>query len=217
MPLDRQLILRHAFCVLNEAGLEGLTLRRLAARLEVQAPAIYWHFKNKQELLDEMGTQVLLEARADEAEWRELASWQEMAFVYCTSLRRAFLRYRDGAKMASGTYLTDTKMYEAMEMSLRKFTSAGFSLRRAVVALATLYSYTVGFVIEEQAMQFAPGVANEQYTLEAREQRVNKELYPLAAAAGAEMFTNHDSRFEEGVGFIVAGIASALSHACKAD
>ena len=62
MPLDRQLILHHAFDVLNKGGLEGLTLRKLAAQLDVQAPAIYWHFKNKQELLDEMGTQGLREA-----------------------------------------------------------------------------------------------------------------------------------------------------------
>ncbi|WP_058188577.1 TetR/AcrR family transcriptional regulator C-terminal domain-containing protein [Terracidiphilus gabretensis] len=217
MPLDRQLILHHAFGVLNEGGLEGLTLRKLAARLEVQAPAIYWHFKSKQDLLDEMGTQVLLKAIEDEPKWRELETWQELAFVYCTSLRRTFLRHRDGAKMASGTYLTDTKMYEAMEMSLQRFTSAGFSLRQAVVALTTLYSYTVGFVIEEQATQIAPGMPNEQYALNARDQRVNKDLYPLAAAAGAEMFTNHDSRFEEGVRLIVAGIASALSLASKAD
>ncbi len=217
MPLDRQLILRHAFGVLNEAGLEGLTLRKLAARLEVQAPAIYWHFKNKQELLDEMGTQVLMEAIEDEPAWRELPSWRELAFVYCTTLRKVFLRYSDGAKMVSGTYLTDTKMYEAMEMSLRKFTLAGFSLRQAAVALTTLYSYTVGFVIEEQAVKAMPGMPDEQHALEMREQRVNRELYPLAAAAGAEMFTNHDSRFEEGVRLIVAGIATALQKPGKAD
>lgn len=217
MPLDRQLILHHAFGVLNEGGLEGLTLRKLAARLEVQAPAIYWHFKNKQDLLDEMGTQVLREALESEPAWRELPSWRELAFVYCTSLRRTFLRFRDGAKMASGTYLTDAKMYEAMDMSLRRFTSAGFSLRQAAVALTTLYSYTVGFVIEEQAVEAAPGMPNEQYALNARDQRVNKDLYPLAAAAGAEMFTNHDSRFEEGVKLIVAGIALALPFAGKAD
>jgi AcrR family transcriptional regulator len=48
VPLDRKIILAHAFAILNDMGLEGLTLRRLAARLGVQAPAIYWHFKNKQ-------------------------------------------------------------------------------------------------------------------------------------------------------------------------
>jgi TetR/AcrR family transcriptional regulator, tetracycline repressor protein len=210
MPLDRQLILHHAFDVLNEVGLDGLTLRRLAARLGVQAPAIYWHFKNKQELLDEMGTQVLLQAVEDGDTWEKLPTWQERASAYCTGLRKAMLRYRDGAKMASGTYLTDTKMFAAMEMSLRKFTDAGFTLRRAVVGLGTLYSYTVGFVIEEQATQLAVGQGNPQYDLAVREQRVNRNLHPLAAEAGAVMFTNHDSRFAEGLAVIVAGLAALL-------
>ena len=217
MGLDRQLILHHAFSVLNEAGLEGLTLRKLAARLNVQAPAIYWHFKNKQDLLDEMGTQVLCEALLDEAAWQALPTWQEWAIANCMSLRRAFLRYRDGAKMASGTYLSDAKMYAAMETNLRKLTEAGFTLRQAVVGLGAFYSYTVGFVIEEQAVQPVPGESSTRYDLAIREQRVNKELYPLAAAAGVEMFTNHDSRFVEGVVLIVNGLASALPNISAAD
>ena len=62
MALDRQVILQQAFAVLNDSGLEGLTLRRLAGRLNVKAPAIYWHFKDKQDLLDEMATEVLRES-----------------------------------------------------------------------------------------------------------------------------------------------------------
>lgn len=217
MSLDRQLILNHAFSVLNEAGLEGLTLRRLAARLNVKAPAIYWHFKDKQDLLDEMGTQVLREAVANEPVWHKLPTWQEWASAFCVGLRKTFLLYRDGAKMASGTYLTDTKMYAAMEMSLRRFTEAGFTLRQAVVGLRTLYSYTVGFVIEEQAVQPVPGRENTRYDLAVREQRVNKDLHPLAAAAGVEVFTNHDSLFLEGVTYIVRGLTSALPNMSQSD
>ncbi len=46
-----------------------------------------------------------------------------------------------------------------------------FTLRHAVVGLGTLYSYTIGFVIEEQATQFALGKPNPQYDLAARGQR----------------------------------------------
>ena len=88
-------------------GLEGLTLRRLAARLGVQAPAIYWHFKNKQELLDEMATQVLREALEEAPAFDAAQTWQDWALSYCLGLRRTLLRYREGAKMFSGTYLTD--------------------------------------------------------------------------------------------------------------
>jgi TetR/AcrR family transcriptional regulator, tetracycline repressor protein len=213
MPLDRQLILHQAFAVLNEAGLEGLTLRRLAARLNVKAPAIYWHFKDKQDLLDEMATQVLRESMQESAALESMASWREWATACYEGLRKSLLRYRDGAKMFSGTYLTDTELFAPMEANLRRLTQEGFTLRQAVVGLGALYSYTIGFVIEEQATQFAPGEPNPQYDLAARERRVNKELYPLAAAAGVEMFTNHDARFAEGVAVIVTGLSTMLDGA----
>src|SRR5262245_36093000 len=65
MALDRETVVRTALRVLDEVGLEGLTLRRIAAELDVQAPALYWHFKNKQELLDEMATTMLVDALVD--------------------------------------------------------------------------------------------------------------------------------------------------------
>lgn len=211
MSLDRKLILRQAFAVLNEAGLEGLTLRRIAARLKVQAPALYWHFKSKQDLLDEMATEVLRRSMGKSAAFDTIQNWPEWASAYYGSLRRTLLTYRDGAKMFSGTYLTDVDLYAPMEASLRRLTDAGFTLRQAVVGLNALYSYTIGFVIEEQATELAPGKPNPQYDLALREKRVNKELYPLAAAAGREMFFQQDGRFAEGLALIVVGMAAALS------
>jgi TetR/AcrR family transcriptional regulator, tetracycline repressor protein len=210
LPLDRKTILTHAFAILNEAGLEGLTLRRLAAGLRVQAPAIYWHFKNKQELLDEMATQVFREAVNEAPRLDESQSWQDWASMYCIGLRRTLLRYREGAKIYSGTYLTDPALYAPMEASLRKLTNSGFTLRQATISLGALYSFVIGFVIEEQAVHPLPGEFNPQYELAHRNARVDKEKYPLAHASGAEIFEGHDARFLEGIRLIVAGMASTL-------
>lgn len=211
VPLDRKIILAQAFAILNDTGVEGLTLRRLAARLGVQAPAIYWHFKNKQELLDEMATQVFREAVDEAPPFDASQGWQDWALMYCLGLRRTLLRYREGAKMYSGTYLTDPALYAPMDASLRKLTSAGFTLRQAAIGVGALYSYVVGFVIEEQAVEPLPGQANPQYDLAHRDARVDREKYPLAHAAGAAMFGDQDSRFVEGISLIVAGMAASLS------
>jgi len=210
MGLDRQLILHQAFAVLNELGLEGLTLRRLASRLNVQAPAIYWHFKNKQELLDEMATEVLRESMRKSAALASLPTWQQWATATHESLRETLLRYRDGARMFSGTYLTDAELYAPMEANLRRFAAEGFTLRQSVVGLAALYNYTIGFVIEEQATQLSPGAPNPQYDPAEREKRVSKDLYPLAAAAGAEMFAHYETRFAEGLAIIVKGLEAIV-------
>jgi hypothetical protein len=71
----------------------------------------------------------------------------------------------------------------------------------------------VGFVIEEQAVQPAPGEPDPKYDLSHRDGRINKEKYPLAHAAGAEMFADQNTRFLEGVRLIVMGMSAWLSSA----
>jgi TetR/AcrR family transcriptional regulator, tetracycline repressor protein len=45
-----------ALDALEESGLDGLNMRNLAGRLGVKAPALYWHFASKQDLVDEMAS-----------------------------------------------------------------------------------------------------------------------------------------------------------------
>ena len=62
--LNRDDVLRAALDLLNEVGIDALTTRKLAERLGVQSPTLYWHFKNKAALLDAMSQAVLLQSRA---------------------------------------------------------------------------------------------------------------------------------------------------------
>ncbi|MDF2848837.1 MAG: TetR family transcriptional regulator, partial [Oerskovia sp.] len=57
--LDRERVVRAALALLDEVGLDGLTLRRLAQDLGVKAPALYWHFASKADLLHEMAATML--------------------------------------------------------------------------------------------------------------------------------------------------------------
>ena len=205
--LDRPTMIAAALRLLDEVGLEGLTLRRLATALSVQAPAIYWHFKNKQDLLDEMATTVLRDGA------RQLLpapgmKWNKWAMVYGRGFRRLLLARRDGARMVSGTRLTDASLYAQMEQSLRVFVDAGFSPYQSVLAASTIYSYVVGFVIEEQAVYPEPGERDAFYDLQIRAQRVDAEKHPLALRAGKHLFTRFDRRFDDGLRLIIDGLAA---------
>ena len=61
MKINREMVTQAGLKLLNEIGLEQLTLRRLGVELNVQAATMYWHFKSKEELLDDMATTVLVE------------------------------------------------------------------------------------------------------------------------------------------------------------
>ena len=67
MKLQRDAVIRTALDLLDEVGIDGLSTRRLAERLGVQSPALYWHFKNKRALLDAMAKAMMVGARSQEA------------------------------------------------------------------------------------------------------------------------------------------------------
>ena len=208
--IDPAQVAEVALGLLNERGLDGLTLRAIAKELNVQAPALYWHFKNKQALLDEMATVMYRQMVADPAARPagELA-WQERILAVNRGLRAGLLRYRDGAKVYSGARFTGTDFAADMELQLRSLADAGFSLREAVRASTTAYMYTLGFVTEEQGMQSVPGEAREDFDVAQRTERLAD--YPLAAAAGAELFADYDTGFEDGLRLIVAGIEATYA------
>jgi TetR/AcrR family tetracycline transcriptional repressor len=204
MALDRERVVRTALRLLDKVGLDGLTLRKLASELHVQAPALYWHFKNKQELLDEMATRVLADSVIEMLPPGD-GGWQEWAMYIGNGVRRMLLRYRDGAKMFSGTYLTDSRLFARMESLLRKFVDAGFPARDAICAYRTIYCYAVGFTIEEQAVCPRPGKRDPRYDLAKRGQRIDREQFPLALAAGEAMY-QFDEQFEQGLRIIIRGL-----------
>jgi TetR/AcrR family tetracycline transcriptional repressor len=45
--------------LVDAEGLDALTLRALAGRLGVQAPTLYWHVRNKAELLDALADRIM--------------------------------------------------------------------------------------------------------------------------------------------------------------
>ncbi|MBQ7650071.1 MAG: TetR/AcrR family transcriptional regulator [Victivallales bacterium] len=52
MRKTRELILQTALCLFAQRGFEGVSVRDIAGELELTAPALYVHFKSKQEILE---------------------------------------------------------------------------------------------------------------------------------------------------------------------
>ncbi|MGC5343429.1 TetR/AcrR family transcriptional regulator C-terminal domain-containing protein [Streptomyces sp. DT24] len=202
--IDRARVADTALSVLNEVGLDGLTLRAIAKELDVKAPALYWHFKDKQALLDEMATVMYRRMLTDGLLGPTTGRWQDQMVGYNSGLRAGLLRYRDGAKVYSGARFTGTDHAAGLETHLRTMIDAGFELRQAVRAGTTAYAYTMGFVTEEQGVLPMPDERREGFDIGERAERMTR--FPLAAAAGAEIFAGYDERFDEGLRMIVAGI-----------
>jgi AcrR family transcriptional regulator len=96
-------ILSSALAVLHEHGLEAVTMRAVADRAGVTAPALYWHFADKEALIREVGREVsrvfkdrLLDAnRAPTSETRlrrNLQVFREFAVAHPSYFHMLFVR-----------------------------------------------------------------------------------------------------------------------------
>lgn len=202
-PLDRRRVAGTALTLLNEVGLDGLTLRAIARELDVKAPALYWHFKDKQALLDEMATE-MFRRMTDGIEPAPGDGWRERLLRSNRVLRRTLLAYRDGAKVFGGTRFTGLEHAEHQENDLRLLTSAGLTVPQAARALQTTFLYTLGFVAEEQGVEPVPGERREGFDVDERARLMAD--HPLAAQAGPALFGDYDRQYEEGLALILAGI-----------
>jgi TetR/AcrR family transcriptional regulator, tetracycline repressor protein len=196
-------IVQAALDVLDEAGLDGLTVRAVASHLGVQAPALYWHVRDKQELLDEMATEIWRQVTAELAALPPGEPWEQVMSAFATITRRALLAHRDGAKVFSGTYLTDASVLEAQEDGLAQMVAAGFTLADVIRAWSLVYNFTVGFCIEEQSVAQATAAGDEQYSLARRAERLDSATHPLAVQAGPEIFGDPDSRFADLIAVLI--------------
>lgn len=149
---DQRRIVAAALELLDEVGLNDLSLRKLAAKLDLKAPALYWHFKNKEALIDYMAEAILSEEFAELAPRAEEESWQDWLITMCQRLRRAMLAHRDGARIVAGAHLYPAvTLMRLFEVSMQSLTSAGVKLDRANLIVSTSVHFVFGNVIEQQA------------------------------------------------------------------
>ena len=200
--LSRESIVAAALDVLDEQGIDGVTVRAVAARLDVKAPALYWHVRNKQELLDEMGTEIQRRVNAAADLGRVTGrSRREYLAGYARALRTEYLAHRDGARTFSGTRLASPEVLRAQEPWFESWTAAGLDLADAIDAGEVVTAFVVGFVIEEQERRQSD---DARYSLATRDAALGAGA-PLAMAAGHAR-RGAEERFERQLDLVLAGL-----------
>lgn len=148
--LDRATIVHTALRLLDEVGIDGLSTRRLAAELGIKSASLYWHFKDKGELLNEMSGVMFEEclqledtssADFDALDW--LADGARL-------IRRTALSRRDGAQvMARPRPKASTRV--PFEDNVKTLMRSGLADMEARLAMQTLRRFAIGAAMQEQS------------------------------------------------------------------
>ena len=96
--IDVRRIVTAAWALVDRSGMAGLSTRTLAAALHVKSPALYWHVRNKEELLSLMVEHLLLDSLDGIAPDLHWSDWLKHV---ARRQRKLLLSHRDSGFIAS--------------------------------------------------------------------------------------------------------------------
>ncbi|WP_260479144.1 TetR/AcrR family transcriptional regulator C-terminal domain-containing protein [Kibdelosporangium aridum] len=120
--LDIRHITDMAVELLDEVGLADLSTRRLAAKLGVQSPTLYWHVKNKAELLDLVAEAIC----ADAFDIDDTLPWRDRLASGLRQFRQLLLAHRDAATLLRERPPVGPHRLGHVETTVRILLEAGF-------------------------------------------------------------------------------------------
>ncbi len=217
--LEREKVVTVALELLDEVGFEGLTLRKLAERLHVKAAALYWHFENKQDLVDQLAGRIFEEefrSKSGDEEARqkafEQADWRTVLLMMGKGMRSALRRHRDGAVVVVNANLAQSKSFRGRAMMMQKLIDEGFDMELVFSSMFAVVRFTLGCVFEEQA---DPRSRQEQVTIHKRRMDEIIAECPGLATRLRNMpdglLYDADRQFETGLNVILDGIEQQLA------
>lgn len=142
-PLTRDEILQTALSIVDEQGLDGLSMRKLAAALKVEAMSLYNHVQDKQDLTHRL----LLLVLSDIPFPSEPLSWQNTLRHYAQGLYDTFTRHPALVPLLETMDTFAPQVLQGMELVLAALDESGLSPRQQVTAFRGLNALTMGFVM----------------------------------------------------------------------
>ncbi|MFD5841018.1 TetR/AcrR family transcriptional regulator C-terminal domain-containing protein [Streptomyces chartreusis] len=187
--MNRETVVTVALDLLDEVGLETVSTRRLAKRLGVEQPSLYYHFRTKKDLLTAMAEAAMAPHAGAPLPSPE-DDWREWFLENTRSFRRTLLMRRDGARLHAGS--TPTSDLDRIRRKMSFLVTSGVPERDAQMAMLAAGRFTVGCVLEEQA---DPGP---------------KDGEDLPADIPV---LDHESAFEAGLALILNGLEQRVRNA----
>jgi TetR/AcrR family tetracycline transcriptional repressor len=202
VAITQEDVVQTAVRLLDEVGLEGLTLRRLGCELGVSAPTLYWHVRDKRALLDLVAEAITAEHRSS-IRPAHGQPWWEWLSDSAQGQYRALTGHRDAALVVAGNRPTEGAL-PAIEQVIASLVEVGFPPREALEAILTIGHFVLGSALEHQA-EAARGGAGETDAALAIRMRDASGLPNLLAASQLGP-PDPDSTFHYGLALIVAGL-----------
>lgn len=207
--LSQERIIHAAIELLDEQGLEGLSLRRLADRLGSGVTSLYWYVDTKEDLLE-----LAVDAILGEVPYsiEPSTGWRADISALAVGLRTIILRHPWSASLFANFLGIGPNALAYSEVVLRVLDQLGLSNTLLDGALSAVFYYVIGSAITDAAWVNTlrrAGLDNEGWEklLEENVRKADESQLPWVAGY-VERFgeDNIEQRFQTGLDAILDGL-----------
>ena len=196
--LNRDYIAATALTVIDTAGLDGFTMRKLGAALGADPMAAYRHFTDQHDLFDGIAETMFDELEMETLPWQE--DWPELMTAYAHRLRSTLRRHPNAVPIFATRPVRSAAAIETGNWMLERLQGVGFTPAIALQFARCLREYVIGHILSHTVA----AVASQR----SRKPAPNAPDYnTLAAAADATADTDH---FDTGLTAMLDGFSNHL-------
>ncbi|MFE5322384.1 TetR/AcrR family transcriptional regulator C-terminal domain-containing protein [Paenibacillus sp. NPDC056579] len=152
-PLERARIIQTALRLLNESGFKELSMRKIADALGVKTASLYYHVKDKDQLL-----QLLADTLSDQmAEPDPALPWREQLVQWSGAFLTALRGCRDAPDIFQATIAMGYGRLTQIERLFHILAAAGFRDEHIPWMASILKNYVIGFAADEARLKALTG------------------------------------------------------------
>ncbi len=205
--LDPDVVVASALRIVDEQGLESLTVRKVADEFGVTPMALYWHFSNKEALLGAVGDAVVEKLRLPDPTL-DLEAYLRDGMSALVDVMRA---HPHATPLVAGRLLLTDSGRELTESTLARLVEAGFTVEKAAAVAHYALMIATTLVTGEPGAETSVKPAERTEAHEAKLamlQSLPQDRYPLLRAAGPVMVEcgDSDQYYDDAVDIFVSGV-----------
>lgn len=198
--LSRDRVLRAALDLVDDEGVDALTMRRLGRALGVEAMSLYGYVSSKDDLIE--GVVELVFRQMPRIEPGRPDPWQQRVRRHAAAYRAVLLDHPKAVRLVAGRPLVTEGTAGFVDSALAELCGVGLDVHTADRVLGVIASFTLGHVSEQVGA--GRGAASPGDVLDLRQ-------FPNLAELPEMTPSDYDAEFELGLDFIVAGIEQLVA------
>jgi AcrR family transcriptional regulator len=182
-PLTPRKIVSTAIRIADERGLDAVTLRSIAKKLDVHVTSLYNHIPSKDAVLEEMIDTLVAEAEPPVGS----LTWQEWVRRFAFAMRTLATRHPGAFQLFLRRPAQGVLALESLESAVSAFRSDGFDAVSTFCAIKSVNVAVVGLVLDDLTSRLNPAAEEETDQIPTNEFPQIREIQ--AAGAKADSFT----------------------------